>query len=220
MPTIASGFSDRAQRGEDLALRRLPSRSRPRSRDRNRPAHRASARRDALERGLALLVADALAADLARQIAVDGGEPLGDALGDDVVEQDVESRTSAQTCAMPLPIWPAPITPTLRMECAISRQLVARLRPFLDFDHLRITFFEDLCPAIAVRDPFAAHIRANVRSKGHELAYHSLAVFAAAIRSDQRPSFRAPGRVPATPCRDRPPSRNRRPGRSALPRPC
>ena len=50
--------------------------------------------------------------DLARHIAVDRGECLSmrsivDVVADDVIAGD------AQTWAMPEPIWPAPITPTL-----------------------------------------------------------------------------------------------------------
>ena len=37
---------------------------------------------------------------------------------------------SAQTCAMPLPIWPAPITPTLRMLCAMCSLLPKSRRSF------------------------------------------------------------------------------------------
>ena len=85
-------------------------------------------RADALDRRLALLVGDALAADLARQIAADGGDAFGNALDDDVVEQNMKPD-SAQTCAMPLPIWPAPITPTLRIGCGTAAAF-ASLRVF------------------------------------------------------------------------------------------
>ena len=95
VPTIASGFSVRAEVGENLALdvfllgRRLD--------------HEIAVaelverlgRRDARERRLAVLLGDQLARDLPRQVAVDGGEPGIDAVGRDVVEQDVDAGERA-----------------------------------------------------------------------------------------------------------------------------
>ena len=37
----------------------------------------------------------------------------------DVVQPDVEAGEAAQTWAMPLPIWPAPMTPTVLMSVVI-----------------------------------------------------------------------------------------------------
>ena len=76
VPTMASGLSDRAERGEDLALDLFLL---GRGFDDEIAVAEIGERvggRDALDRGLALLVADALAADLARQVAVDGGQCL------------------------------------------------------------------------------------------------------------------------------------------------
>ena len=76
-------------------------------------------RHDALQRRLPVRVGDGFLGDLPRHVAVDGRKAGLDAL----LARDRCRRTlkpaSEQTWAMPLPIWPAPITPTVLISILI-----------------------------------------------------------------------------------------------------
>ena len=141
VPTMAAGLRMRTERAENLALdvfllgggfdheiavAEIGQRVR---------------RADPLHRRFALIVGDALPADLARQIAADGGDAFGNALDDDIVEQNVKARERADmgdavahlACADH-----ADLADRMRHRGGV--RFVARLRPLLHFDHLRLPF--------------------------------------------------------------------------------
>ena len=144
------------------------------------------------ERRLAVVFGQLAASDLAGQVAADGGEPCLDALRRDVVDQRPRSRRAPQTCAMPLPIWPAPMTPTVSIML-IALDPVAGLpqRPILR--------------AVQTKGP---------GQTSSTPALQSLVQLAVRAASKRLFELRQDGR------RGRRRGRSRRPGRSALPRPC
>jgi hypothetical protein len=70
-------------------------------------------------------VVDDAAADLAGHVLLDQDQARVDPLARDVVETHVIARQRA-TCAMPDPIWPAPMTPTVLIS-------LIKAKPSLDF---------------------------------------------------------------------------------------